>query len=115
MPPCRYKGVVQEGEKRGVTLGFPTINIPLAGKDVSGIFAAKVFVDGKEYLAAAYANVSRDILEAHLLDFSGDLYGKEVEIELLEKIRDDEKFSDESALKAAIAGDIAKVREYRKN
>ena len=111
----RYKGVVQKGEKRGVALGFPTINIPLDNKDVSGIFVAKVFFDDKEYLAAAYANISRGILEAHLLDFTDDLYGKEVEIELLEKIRDDEKFSDESTLKAAIARDVAKVREYRKN
>lgn len=111
----RYKGVVQKGEKRGAALGFPTINIPLEGKDASGIFLARVFVDDKEYPAAAYANPSRGILEAHLLDFTGDLYGKEVEIELLEKIRDDEKFTDGSTLKAAIARDVAKVREYRKN
>lgn len=111
----RYRGVVQKGEERGKKLGFPTINIPLGGEKPSGIFAASVFVDGKEHPAAAYVNSSRDILEAYLLDFSGNLYGKEVEIELLEKIRDDEKFSDESALKAAIARDIAKVREYRKN
>jgi riboflavin kinase/FMN adenylyltransferase len=114
----RYKGVVQTGEKRGSALGFPTINIPLedaGGKNASGIFAAKVFVGGREYAAAAYVNSSRGILEAHLLNFSDDLYGKEVEVELLEKIRDDEKFADEDALKAAIARDIAKVREYRKN
>ena len=111
----RYKGVVQKGDKRGGTLGFPTINIPFSGETAGGIFAAAVFIDGKEYLAAAYVNNSRHILEAHLLDFSDDLYGKEVEIELLEKIRDNEKFADETSLKAAIARDIAKVRDYRKN
>lgn len=111
----RYKGVVQKGRKYGQTLGFSTINIPLDDRKVSGIFVATVFVDGKEHRAAAYANPSRAILEAHLLDFSGDLYGKEVEIELLEKLRDDEKFEGEGALKAAIARDVAKVREYRKN
>jgi len=111
----RYKGIVQKGEMRGGALGFPTINIPLNDKSVSGIFAAQVLVDENIYLAAAYANPSRKILEAHMLDFSGDLYGKEIEIELLEKIRDDEKFADEASLKTAIASDIAKVREYRKN
>lgn len=110
-----YRGIVQKSQQRGQKLGFPTINIPLDGEPVSGIFVAAVFVDGKEYLAAAYANSSRNILEAHILDFAADLYGKEVEIELLEKIRDDEKFADEAALKAAIAADVAKVREYRKN
>ena len=111
----RYKGVVQKGEERGQKMEFPTINIPLEGEDISGIFVAAVFFDGKEYRAAAYANFPRKILEAYILDFFGDLYGKEVEIELLEKIRDDEKFTDEASLKAAIARDVAKVREYRKN
>ena len=111
----RYHGVVQKGEERGKKLGFPTINIPLGAEKLSGIFVATVLVDGKEYRAATYANLSRGILEAHLLDYTGDLYGKEVEIELLEKIRDDEKFADETSLKAAIAADVAKVREYRKN
>ncbi|HEV3244826.1 MAG TPA: riboflavin kinase [Candidatus Paceibacterota bacterium] len=108
----RYKGIVQKGQERGKQLGFPTVNIPLIGEQASGIFAAKVFIDDKEYFAAAYANISRRILEAHILNFSGDLYGKEIEIELLEKIRDDEKFNDEAGLKAAIAADVAKVREY---
>jgi riboflavin kinase/FMN adenylyltransferase len=111
----RYKGVVQKGEERGGALGFPTINIPLEGEHAGGIFAAMVFVDGKEYIAAAYVNNSRHILEAHLLDFSDDLYGKEVEIELLEKIRGDKKFADETSLKQAIADDVAKVREFFKN
>ena len=107
-----YKGTVKKGQQSGQKLGFPTINIPLEGEMPEGIFAAKVLVEGKTYFAAAYANSSRNILEAHLLDFSGDLYGKEVEIELVEKIRDDKKFSDEAELKEAIAADVAKVTEY---
>jgi riboflavin kinase/FMN adenylyltransferase len=111
----RYRGVVQRGQGRGAELGFPTVNISLQAAGVSGIFAATVFIGDKQYPAAVYADPSRDVLEAHLLDFSDDLYDKEVEIELLEKIRDDRKFSDEAGLKQAIAEDIAKVREYRKN
>jgi riboflavin kinase/FMN adenylyltransferase len=108
----RYEGTVQKGRNYGHALGFPTINIEMKGEPVSGIFAAKVSIDGKEYPAAAYADLSRNVLEAHLLDFSGELYGKEVEIELLKKVRDDEQFAGEAALKAAIAADVATVREY---
>lgn len=108
----RYKGIVQKGEKRGAVLGFPTINVPLPDEKLEGIFAAKVYVDGRAYFAAAYSNTSRSVLEAHLLDFSGDLYGKEVEIELLEKIRDDQTFDTEEVLKETIGKDLKAVRQY---
>ncbi|HTR18488.1 MAG TPA: riboflavin kinase [Candidatus Paceibacterota bacterium] len=108
----RYKGVVQKGDRRGTALGFPTINIPFEGDRPEGIFAAEVFVDGEGYLAVAYANTSRKILEAHLLDFSDDLYDKEVEIHLLKKMRDDKRFEHTAELKKAIAEDIKGVRQY---
>jgi len=111
----RYRGVVQKGRKQGTALGFPTINIPLLDTSLSGIFAATVFFADKEYPAAVYVDPSRRVLEAHLLDFSDDLYEKEVDIELLEKIRDDKKFDNGAELKQAIAEDVAKVREYFKN
>ena len=112
----KLHGLVQEGERKGRALGFPTINIPLTDRDLSGIFAAKVIFDvSKIALAAVYANQARRILEAHLLDFDGDLYGREVEIDLLEKIREDRTFDNEAALKAAIEQDIAKVQKYFKN
>jgi len=113
-----YTGVVERGSQSAAGLGYPTINIPLADTDVSGIFAAEVSVEDAVYFAAAYANPARGILEAHLLDFSGEpaqtgeLYGKRAEIELLEKIREDKKFDDEAALKDAIAQDVQAVREY---
>jgi riboflavin kinase/FMN adenylyltransferase len=111
----RYKGIVQKGRKYGQVLGFPTANIKIDGEAVSGIFAANVFIGEKIYPAAAYADLARNMLEAHLLDFSDDLYGKEIEIELLKKIREDEQYPDERSLKAAIAADVASVREYFKN
>ena len=111
----QYKGVVQKGKKLATKLGFPTVNIALPKDDsVSGIFAAKVFVDGTEYSAAAYVNKRRHVLEAHLFDFSGDLYGKEIEIELLQKMREDGLLAGPE-LRAAIEDDIAKIREYFKN
>ncbi len=107
-------GVVQEGEKRGARLGFPTANIALPEAALSGIYAARVVADGRMHTAAVYADERRKLLEAHLLDFSGNLYGKTVTVELVEKLREDARFENEVALKAAIADDIARVREYFK-
>ncbi len=110
-----FTGIVQKGARRGAALGFPTINIPLEDADVSGIYAALVKVGEEKYEAAAYADPRRKLLEAHLLDFSADLYGWNVTIELLKKIRGSKKFSDETALRAMIAGDIVAVRTHFMN
>lgn len=107
-----YKGTVQKGGEYGRRLGFPTANILLEGADVSGIFAARVKVSGAEYGAAVYADQRNKVLEAHLLDFDGDLYGKEIEIELLEKIREDKQFESEDEAREAIAVDVAVARDY---
>jgi riboflavin kinase/FMN adenylyltransferase len=114
-----FTGIVQEGERRGRALGFPTINIPLPYREVSGIYAAKVHTavrtKVRTFFAAAFADPSRGVLEAHLLDFSGDLYGVEVRIELHKKLRDSKEYEREEELRTAIAADVAKVREYFKN
>jgi riboflavin kinase/FMN adenylyltransferase len=110
----QYSGTVEHGSKRAAALGYPTINIKLEDS-VSGVYAAKVYADGKEYRAAAFADPSRKLLEAHLIDFSGDLYGRDATIELHEKLRDSKTFTDDDSLKAAIDDDVAKVREYFKN
>ena len=108
----KYTGIAQKGEGRGRELGFPTANIPLDDETVSGIYAARVSVGGKEYCAAVYANQARKLLEAHLLDFWGELYGQEITITLEKKIRDDARFENEDALKVAIAEDVRNVRSF---
>ena len=110
-----YTGIVQKGIKRGQALGFPTANISLDDHAVSGIYAARVALEGKEDSAAAFVDHERKVLEAHVLDFSGDLYGKEITIELLQKIRDNKKFENDNALRAAIADDVARIRAYFQN
>lgn len=110
-----YRGIVQKGARRGESLGFPTANISLTDESVSGIYAARVSIGGRAYEAAVYADTHRQLLEAHLLDFSGgDLYGQEIEIEILEKIRDDKRFDSEEELHKAIAEDVQKVRDFFK-
>lgn len=111
----RYRGVVQKGKRLATRLGFPTANIFFDKKEkLSGIFAAHVRVEGKSHPGIAYVNRRRHMLEAHLFDFSGNLYGKEIEVELLKKIREDSLLVG-TALRVAIAGDVAKVREFFKN
>jgi riboflavin kinase/FMN adenylyltransferase len=113
-----YTGIVLSGEKTGTKLGFPTANIAIEDPNVTGIYAAKATVEGKTYMAGVYANQRRKILEAHLFDFSEDLYGKEITITLFEKVRDDKKFADFAGaeeLSKTIALDIQKVKEYFEN
>lgn len=105
-------GVVVRGEKRGMALGYPTANIALVGSALSGVYAARVEVVGEAntYTAAVFADPARGLLEAHLLDFEGDLYGREIAVALIEKIRDAKDFDDDIALSAAIADDVARTR-----
>ena len=107
-----YRGVVEKGGGTGRTFGFPTANIALADGSVSGIYAGRVRFGGGEYNAAVYADVKRKLLEAHVLHFDDDLYGVEIEIELLKKIREDKQFADETEAKATIAEDVRLVEEY---
>jgi riboflavin kinase/FMN adenylyltransferase len=112
----RYRGVVQKGTRKGHELGFPTANIALTDAGVSGIYASLVKIGGEEYHAAAYADQGRHVLEAHLAKYSGgELYGKMIEIELVKKIREDKKFTDEDELREQIQKDIQDVRSYFKS
>ena len=107
-----YTGMVTAGSKRAAALGYPTVNIPLDDASISGSYVAMVKVGEEEYEAAAYADQKRKVLEAHLLDFSADLYGWNVTIKLIKKIRDHRRFTDDQSLQKAIAGDIAAVRAH---
>ena len=111
-----YRGIVERGEGRGRALGYPTVNIELRDDSVSGIYAARVKIRSDEapYMAAAYTDQKRKLLEAHILDFNDDLYRCEIKIELLHKIRDSKHFHNDTALRTAIRDDIARTRAYFK-
>ena len=107
----RVRGRVGEGAGRGKGLGFPTLNLPLEpGQDVRhGIYAMRVVHDGKRYHAAGYVGArptfgaGEPVLEAYLLDFEGDLYGQEVEVEFIAFLRPDATFASPEALGRADA------------
>lgn len=109
-----FTGTVQKNLGEGARMGFPTANITLNDTSFSGIFAGEVIRKGNIYPAAVYADRRRGLLEAHILDFEGDLYGQEIEIRLRKKIREDASFTDEEHLKLAIAADVQAVRDYFK-
>lgn len=110
-----HTGEVIKGNGRATALGFPTANIVLNDASVSGIYAARVRVQHSEYAAAVFADQKRNVLEAHVLDYAGELNGKSVTIELCGKMRERGEFRNDDALRAAIAADVARVREYFKN
>lgn len=107
-----YTGIVQKGKRRGTALGFPTVNIRLGDTSASGIYVAKVKAGEEEYEAVAYADEGGKKLEAHLFDFSADLYGRDIRITLLKKLHASEKFSDDEHARRAIARDVEKARKY---
>jgi riboflavin kinase/FMN adenylyltransferase len=114
----RARGRVGKGAGRGKGMGFPTLNYKLApGQDVShGIYAMRVHHRGERYHAAGYVGprptfgADEPVLEAYLLDFSGDLYGEEVEVEFIDFIRPDHAFDSTEALAAQMAEDCKKAK-----
>jgi riboflavin kinase/FMN adenylyltransferase len=117
--PWRVSGKVVDGAKRGMALGFPTANIPLPkGTTLGhGIYAVRAYLGGVAYDAAAYLGTrpmfddGMPVLEVFLFDFRGDLYGRELEIEFIDFIRDDRKFRSVEELIAQMERDIAKARQ----
>ena len=111
---------VVEGDKLGHKLGFPTANLDTTGLALppNGVYAIHTFIRSKTYRAVLNIGVRPTIqsptptvrVEAHLLDFTGNLYGEEIEIVFAEKLRDEKKFPSVEDLKAQIARDIEHAR-----
>ena len=117
--PWSMRGRVQPGQRLGAQLGFPTANVPLERRrsPVAGIFA--VHVRGvAEVARAGVASLgtrptiggTEALLEAHVFDFDGDLYGREIEVEFVARLRDEERFATLDALTAQMDRDAADAR-----
>jgi len=101
-----FEGKVVHGQEEGRKLGFPTANIEFAGEIEEGVYAGWAIVDGKKYKAGIVYRKGTNILEAHILDFSGDLYGKKIELEVGKKIREIIRFKNNEELIVQIKKDI---------
>jgi riboflavin kinase/FMN adenylyltransferase len=113
-------GKVVHGAKRGRQLGFPTANIHMRHERpaLTGVYAVKL--QGLNAIAnlgvrPTIEGIPKLLLEVHVFDFNGDLYGKHVHVEFLQKIRDEQKFESLDALKAQIALDIKVARNFLSN
>ena len=110
-----FSGTVIRGSQRAASLGYPTINIVVDHMTIDGIFAAKVRINGVDRMAAAFADPLSGILEAYILDVHEDFYGRDASVVLHKKLRRNQRFETDEALKDAIASDVALVRAYFTN
>lgn len=114
----RVQGKIVGGAHRGTGMGFPTANIPMPkGTALAhGIYAVRAHVDGAVHNAAAYLGTrptfddGMPVLEVFLIDFAGDLYGHEMDVEFIDFIREDRKFHSAEALVEQMEEDVARVR-----
>jgi riboflavin kinase/FMN adenylyltransferase len=113
------QGDVVQGQQRGRTIGFPTANLTVWEKQqlpAHGVYATLAEIDGRVYPAATNVGVRPTVnghgvtVEAHLLDFDDDLYGKRVRLSFVAHVREEKKFDGLAALKAQISADIDTIR-----
>ena len=113
------EGVVQDGDRRGRELGYPTANMVLGDyqRPRYGIYAVRATLeDGTEHPGVASLGIRptfdppQELLETHLLDFDADLYGRKIEVALHAFIRDEKKFDDIGALVTHMRRDEAQAR-----
>ncbi len=118
-------GTVVHGDHRGQGIGFPTANLDPDNEilPAAGVYATALrMLDGERPAGRFFPSVtnvgtrptfdqSRLVVEAHLLDFSGDLYGSRVSLDFVRRIRDERRFPDVEALKRQISEDTGRARE----
>jgi riboflavin kinase/FMN adenylyltransferase len=118
--PYRMLGRVTHGQELGRTLGFPTANLRLMRRKspVWGILAVRVLGIGAGALPGVASlgtrptvNGTEPLLEVHVFDFSGDLYGREIEVEFVAKLRDEVKFDSLDAMMQQMRIDAAVARD----
>jgi 3,4-dihydroxy 2-butanone 4-phosphate synthase/GTP cyclohydrolase II len=119
MDSC-VEGIVVEGDRRGRKLGFPTANVRIGPGTAlaDGVYAGVVeLADGSRHLGAVsvgrrpqYYDAGERLLEAHLLDFDGDIYGEKIRVEIGTLVRGQLVFESEDQLVRQIASDVEAIR-----
>lgn len=110
-------GRVVTGAGRGTGMGIPTANLdidPEHAIPLDGVYATRAYIDGRSY--HSMTNIGRNptfgnserVVEVYIIDYSGDLYGREVSIDIVERLRGEERFSSAEELKKQIAEDVKK-------
>ena len=121
--PHILTGVVTSGKQLGRNLGFPTANLPFPAElavPKFGVYVCAAYVNGEAYMAVTNLGVRPSvngegiIAEVHLLDFAGDLYGKEMTIAFLSFLRPEKKFASLEELTAEIQKNVTQTRNFFK-
>jgi len=118
--PHNIIGTVVGGEKRGRRLGFPTANVESDSELLPppGVYAVRTRIDGVPDWLPSVANLGTRptfdgrhfLIEVHILDFRGNLYGRQAQVAFVGRIRDEKKFADADALTAQLRQDVAAAR-----
>ena len=117
MKRVTVRGVVQQGRRLGRTIGFPTVNVALPNDlaVADGVYRSQVRVGETSYPAMSNVGCNPSVggnerrVESHLLGFEGDLYDREIEITLLERLRDERHFSDLEELREQLECDKQQI------
>jgi riboflavin kinase/FMN adenylyltransferase len=114
-------GEVAHGDRRGIHLGFPTANIN-SGREIvppNGVYIVKIVLDGKLFQGVAnighrpsFKKKSNKVIEVHIFNFNKNIYGKNIEIKFLKKVRDEKKFLHPQDLCAQVAKDKDQAMRY---
>ncbi|HVC20540.1 MAG TPA: bifunctional riboflavin kinase/FAD synthetase [Vicinamibacterales bacterium] len=110
-------GVVEQGDQRGRTIGFPTANLGTENELLppDGVYATTATIDGVVYPSVTNVGVrptfgeSRRVVEAHVLEFDGDLYGRMIRLGFVQRLRDERRFESAEALQAQIRADAERA------
>ena len=118
--PHRIRGIVTHGAGRGAGLGFPTANLDEVDTLIpaDGVYAAQAYLDGQGLPIASACHIGPNVtfgeqirkVEAHLLDFGGDLYGRHIELEFLARLRTSRPFASLEDLLEQIRCDVEQTR-----
>ena len=122
--PFSLQGRVIPGARRGIKLGFPTANLDIDREQAlppDGVYVSQAHIDDQIY--PAMTNIgkrptfggSKRVVEVHLPDYNSDLYGRELEIDFIERLRGEKKFDTPQELKKQIAKDVKQGRAILKN
>jgi len=109
----KVRGIIIRGKGKGRKFGFPTANIALKKEIPSGVYEGSIHIKGKKYQAAIFVGKDKKNLEAHLIRFFGDLYGKEIDVEIGKKIRKVMDFKNEEELIEQIKKDLLIIYNFR--
>jgi riboflavin kinase/FMN adenylyltransferase len=119
--PFSVQGKVVKGDHRGASLGFPTVNLTVDDKMAlppDGVYATRAYIGGKEY--QAMTNIGKNptfgsdharSIESFVLNYNQDIYGKEVKIALIQRLREEKTFASVEDLKRQIAEDVKRGAE----